>query len=175
MKYYELIENGYDKRAGVLYAPSGWPCPLAVDTMEVKNWQNLRVELRDGKYCSFHECDAGANMVSEELKDLLLSFIGENENIEFFPVTATSKEYGNKTYYIMHFKIIYDVIDVKNTVYVPGTDIIIKVHIDQEKAKGLKVFNSQPAVNDVIISEDVYQAIKRNKLDIGLEFVLVGA
>ena len=47
--------------------------------------------------------------------------------------------------------------------------------VEQKKAKGLKVFNSQPAVNDVIISEDVYQAIKRNKLDIGLEFVLVGA
>ena len=89
---YELIENGYDKRAGVLYAPSGWPCPLAVDTMEVKNWQNLRVELRDGKYCSFHECDAGANMVSEELKDLLLSFIGENENIPQFGIRKFHKK-----------------------------------------------------------------------------------
>lgn len=174
MNYYELIENGYDKRAGILYAPSEWPYPIALDAMEVKNWQNLCVELRDGEYCSFHECDAGANMISEELKNLLISFIGENENVEFLPVKARSEKYGDRTYYIMHFKIIYDVIDTENTVYVPGTDIITKVRIDQEKAQGLKVFNTQPAINDVIISEDVYQAIKRNKLDMGLEFVLVG-
>lgn len=174
MKYYKLIDDGYDKVGGMLYAPSEWPCPIAVDAMEVKNWQNLTVELRDGKYCPFLSCNAGANMVSEEMKDLLLSFIGDNDNIEFLPVTAKSKEYGDRTYYIMHFKIIYDVIDTEKTVYVPGTDIIIKVRIDQEKAKGLKVFNSRPAVNDVIVSEDVYQAIKQKKFDTGVEFVLVG-
>ena len=175
MKYYELIENGYDKNAGVLFAPEEWPCPIAVDAMEVENWQNLSVELRNGKYCAFHSCDAGANMVSEDLKNLFLSFIGENENIEFLPVPVISKEYGNRTYYIMHFKIIYDVIDKEKTVYVPGTDIITKVRIDQEKAKGLKVFNTQPAINDVIVSEDVYQAMKKNKFDVGLEFVQVGS
>lgn len=74
----------------------------------------------------------------------------------------------------MHFKIIYDVIDKGNTLYVPGTKYIIKVRIDQSKAKGLKVFNSQPSINDVIISEDVYQAIRHNKYDLGLDFLLVG-
>ena len=95
MKYYELIEDGYDKVGGTLYAPSEWPCPIAVDAMEVENWQNLTLELRDGKYCPFLSCDAGANMVSEEMKDLLLSFIGDNDNIEFLPVTTKSKEYGD--------------------------------------------------------------------------------
>ena len=171
MKYYELTEDGYDKIGGMLFAPSDWPCPMAVDAMEVENWQNLILELRNGIYCPFLSCDAGANLVSEAL---LLSFIGENENIEFLPVTTKSKEYGDRTYYIMHFKIIYDVIDKEKTVYVPGTDIITKVRIDLEKAKGLKVFNSQPAINDIIVSEDVYQAIKQKKFDTGLRFVLVG-
>ncbi len=174
MKYYKLIVDGYDKVGGMLYAPSEWPCPIAVDAKEVENWQDLTVELRNGKYCPFLSCDAGANMVSEEMKDLLLSFIGDNDNIEFLPVPAKSKEYGDRIYFIMHFKIIYDVIDTENTVYVPGTNIVIKVRIDQEKAKGLKVFNSRPAINDIIVSEDVYQAIKRNKFDTGLEFMLVG-
>ncbi len=174
MKYYELTEDGYDKIGGMLFAPSDWPCPMAVDAMEVENWQNLILELRNGIYCPFLSCDAGANLVSEEMKALLLSFIGENENIEFLPVTTKSKEYGDRTYYIMHFKIIYDVIDKEKTVYVPGTDIITKVRIDLEKAKGLKVFNSQPAINDIIVPEEVYQAIKQKKFDTGLRFVLVG-
>ena len=74
----------------------------------------------------------------------------------------------------MHFKIIYDVIDKEKTVYVPGTDIITKVRIDPKKAMGLKVFNTQPAINDVIVSEDVYQAMKKNKFDTGLIFQQVG-
>ena len=110
----------------------------------------------------------------ESLNGLIKEIYTYNDNIEFLPVTTNSKEYGDRTYYIMHFKIIYDVIDTKKTVYVPGTDIIIKVQIDQEKAKGLKVFNSQPAINDIIVSEDVYQAIKKKKFDTGVEFVLVG-
>ena len=174
MKYYELIENGYDKNAGMLFAPADWPCPIAVDAVEVENWQNLVLELRNGIYCPFLSCNAVANMVSEELKNLFLSFIGENEDIEFLPVPVISKEYGDRTYYIMHFKVIYDVIDKEKTVYVPGTDIITKVRIDQDKAKGLKVFNSQPAINDVIVSEDVYQSMKKNKFDRGLEFRQVG-
>ena len=39
------------------------------------------------------------------------------------------------------------------------------------KVKNLKVFNSQPAVNDGIISEDVCELIKKQKLDIGLDFM----
>ncbi len=174
MKYYRLIPNGNDKEGGLLYPPQEWPYPIARDAVEVENWQNLKVELKEGIFCPFHFCVGGANMISEELKNLFKSFIGENDNIEFLPVTAISKEYGNKQYYIMHFKIIYDVIDKENTLYVPGTKYIIKVRIDQSKAKGLKVFNSQPSINDVIISEDVYQAIRHNKYDLGLDFLLVG-
>ena len=37
--------------------------------------------------------------------------------------------------------------------------------------KGLKVFNSQPALNDVIVAEDVCKLIKKQKLDLGLDFM----
>lgn len=111
-------------------------------------------------------------MVSEELKNLLESFIQpDNDDIEFLPIKARSKEYGNRIYYILHFKKIFDVIDKENTVYVPGTDSIIKVRVDYNKVKKLKIFNSQPVINDIIVSKEVYKAIKKNKLDLGLEFM----
>ena len=98
MKYYELMENGYDKNAGLLYAPAEWPCPIAQDAIEVENWQNLSVELRDGEYCAFLSCDAGANMVSEELKNLFLLFIDDKENIEFFYCTQLCEFRGTCEY-----------------------------------------------------------------------------
>lgn len=173
MRYYRFIVKGNDKAGGVLYSPENWPYPIARDAEEVKNWQSLVVELKYGTYRPFHACTGGANLVSQELKDLLLSFCSDNTYLEFLPIRAVSKEYGDKVYYIMHFKIIYDVIDIQNTIYVDGTDSVIKLRLDSKKVQGLKIFNSRPAVNDVIVSEDVYRAIKKKGLDMGLEFMQI--
>lgn len=170
-RFYKLLVIGNDKVGGVLYSPPQWPYPIARDAVDVKNWQSLTVELKYGMYRHFHNCTGGANMVSEKLRDLLLSFIGDNRDIEFLPVKAISDKYGNRVYYIMHFKKIFDVIDKEHTVYVPGTDAIIKLRVDKDKIGDLKVFNSQPAINDVIVSKDVCESIKKNKLHLGLDFL----
>lgn len=170
-KFYKFIADGYNKIGGVLYAPSNWPYPIARDGIEVKDWQSLVVELKYGQYRPFHLCIGGANMVSEELKELLESFVQDDPNIEFLPVKAISAEYGDRIYYILHFRKIYDVIDKKNTIYVEGTDSIIKLRVDYEKTKNLKIFNSQPAINDIIVSADIRRAIRKNKLNLGLIFM----
>ena len=150
-KFYRFIVKGNDKKGGVLYSPKSWPYPIAVDGQEVKNWESLVVELKDGIYRPFQLCVGGANMVNQDLKDLLQSFIGYGE----------------------HFKKIFDVIDTKNTLYVEGTDSVIKLKLDYNKVKDLKVFNSQPAINDIIVSDEVRKSIRKNKLDLGLEFMPV--
>lgn len=73
----------------------------------------------------------------------------------------------------MHFKKIFDVIDTKNTIYVEGTDTILKLKLDYKKVGHLNVFNSQPAINDVIVSDEVRKSIKKNRLDLGLDFMPV--
>ncbi|MDE7455853.1 MAG: hypothetical protein K2M96_04005 [Prevotella sp.] len=172
IKYYKLIVKGNEKEGGVLYAPADWPYPIARDGYEVKNWKSLVVELKDGKYRPFHLCIGGANMVSQDLKELLQSFMGTNDDIEFLPVKAVSELYGNQVYYIMHFKKVYDVIDTKHTIYVKGTtDAILKLRLDYDKVKHLNVFNSQPAINDVIVSNEVRKSIQKHKLGFGLEFM----
>lgn len=114
----------------------------------------------------------GANMVNQDLKELLQSFISNDDDVEFLPVKAISELYGNQIYYIMHFKKIFDVIDTKNTIYVKGTtDSILKLKLDYNKVKNLNIFNSQPVINDVVISNEVRKSIKKNKLDFGLEFM----
>ena len=170
VRYYKFIVKGNDK-GGVLYAPDSWPYPIARDGQEVKNWESLVVELRDGQYRPFHMCIGGANMVNQALKDLLQSYVTSANDIEFLPVKAISKEYGNQIYYIMHFKKIFDVIDPQNTLYVEGTDTILKLRLDYNKVKSLNVFNSQPVINDIIVSDEVRKSMQKNKLDFGLEFM----
>lgn len=170
VRYYKFIVKGNDE-GGVLYAPDSWPYPIARDGQEVKNWESLVVELRDGQYRPFHMCIGGANMVNQALKDLLQSYVTSANDIEFLPVKAISKKYGNQIYYIMHFKKIFDVIDPQNTLYVEGTDTILKLRLDYNKVKSLNVFNSQPVINDIIVSDEVRKSIQKNKLDFGLEFM----
>lgn len=171
-KYYKFIAKGDEKTGGVLYSPNDWPYPIANDGEDVKNWQSLVVKLKDGKYRPFHLCVGGANMVNQSLKELLQSFIGADDNVEFLPVKAISEIYGNQVYYIMHFKKIFDVIDVENTIYAKGaTDSIIKLRLDYNKTKDLDVFNSQPFINDIIVSDRVRKSIRKSKLDFGLEFM----
>ena len=118
IKYYKIIVKGNDKIGGVLYAPDNWPYPIAKDGEEVKNWNTLIVKLRDGEYRPFHLCIGGANLVNQEMKELFETFIKNNDDIEFLPVKTVSEIYGDRIYYIMHFKKIFDVIDRKKTIYV---------------------------------------------------------
>ena len=116
-KYYKFIVIGNDKIGGVLYAPSNWPYPIAKDGEEIKNWESLVVELKDGSYRPFHMCVGGANLVNKELKTLIESYTTPESEIEFLPIKAISKEYGNKTYYIIHFK-------TKKTLYMLKEQIV---------------------------------------------------
>lgn len=171
IKYYKIIVKGNDKIGGVLYAPDNWPYPIAKDGEEVKNWNTLIVKLRDGEYRPFHLCIGGANLVNQEMKELFETYIKNNDDIEFLPVKTVSEIYGDRIYYIMHFKKIFDVIDRKKTIYVEGTDSILKLRLDYDKVKSLNIFNSQPVINDIIVSEQVKKSIKKNKLDLGIEFM----
>lgn len=171
MRYYRIIEDGYDKKGGVMYTPSDRTFPIACDAKEVVDWQSLVVELKDGDYCHFCQCTGGANLVSKEFKDVLCKYIPDDYEVEFLPVKVKSKEYGDREYYILHFTKIFDVIDKDSTIYVDGTDAIIKLALDYDKVKDLHLFNSQPSISDVIISDEIRRQLKKEKLDEGIEFV----
>ncbi|MCR5130637.1 MAG: hypothetical protein K6C10_04145 [Prevotella sp.] len=174
-KYYEIVSRGDDVIGGVLYSPSQWPYPIARDGEKVKNWENLELELRYGKYRDFHLCTGGANVVSESFMNALLPFVKDCSYLEFLPVLAKSTQYGDQQYYIMHFKKVFDVINMKKTMFVEGTDSIIKLVLDREKVKDLPIFNSQPAVNDVIISNDIRKVLIKKHLVLGTDFIPISA
>lgn len=172
-KYYKLIMDGYDKVAGMLFGPESRDFPLANDAQEVPDWQDIVLELRDGEYCPLHFCVKGANVVDDAFKELIESFIGEVDYLEFLPIKAVSPIYGEKRYYIMHFKKIFDVIDKKHSAYIPGTKNLVKLAVDPKKVDGLHIFNSDSYSRAIIVSEQLFKAIKKNKLYMGLDHVVV--
>ena len=171
VEFYDIIVKGNHK-GGVLYAPVDWPYPIATDGEEVENWENLVLRLVDGPYRSYFLCVGGANVISKAFMEVILSFVGnDNDYLEFLPVKIVSDKYGEDIYYILHFKKIFDVIDKENTIYVPNTDAILKLKLDRDKVKGFSIFNSQPFINDVIVSDALRKAIIEHGLASEIEFM----
>lgn len=176
-KFYEIIPTD---DGGVLYALSSAGY-VALDAEKIEDWESLVFELKDGPYSHYNTCVGNARIVSAEFKNLILSVVGSNSYLDFFPVRIVSQEYGDKEYYIMHFTKIFDVIDIKHTIYfnikdkehvgfLSDKDTILKMKLNYEKVRYLQVFNSQPYVNDLIVSEVMKKAIINNKLNKGIEF-----
>lgn len=174
-KFYEIISRGDDVIGGVLFSPLQWPYPIARDGEKVQNWENLELELRYGVYRDFHLCTGGANVVSERFMKAILPFVKDDSYLEFLPIKAKSTQFGDRQFYIMHFKKIFDVINMEKTIFVEGTDSIIKLVLDIDKVKDLSIFNSQPAVNDVIISNDIRKVLVKNRLILGIDFKPINA
>ena len=176
MKFYKLIVKGNDRIGGVLYSPPKWPYPIARDAQPVQDWQSLIVELRDGQYRHFHACTGGANLVSHEMMTLLRTFNNDEDKLEFLPVKAISKEYGDRKYYIMHFKIIYDVIDTLKTIYVKGQQLYFDgfdaLSFDTQPSSNIKsaleyIIDDNNLIDDLLENEKEHQfsvkTIKDNK------------
>jgi hypothetical protein len=173
-KYFRLIMNAYEKRKGTLYAPKEIRAGMIIDAEPVPTgWENFIFTLRDGMYGSYHMANVCANLVDDELKDIISKYITLDYPLEFLPVKAQSEEYGDKQYYIMHFKIIFDVLDLENSVYLDlddGSKSLVKPCLSYEKVKGLNIFNSRPYINDIIVSNKLRKEIKKKKLDLGMVF-----
>ena len=162
--FYKLVVNGYEKEAGVIHPVGEWPLSMVRDGVEVKDWKVPVAQLRDGKYCHFDFAPDGSYMVSEELKALMESFIGDDPNVEFLPVKVLSEEYGDRTYYIVHFKEVYrHMINKRHSDENNGT--YIRYALDYEKVKGLKMFTARG--NDILVCPALATAIKKQKLKFG--------
>jgi hypothetical protein len=172
MKYFEMMMDAYYEPGGVIYAPQGTPYPLARDVQKVIGYENLKFELRDGAYLHYRAVNAGANIVSKELKDLIMEYIPKDYPLEFLPITVHSDVYGNRQYFIMHFKVIFDVINKGKTIYaIPDDETsVIKLCLDCKKVEYINIFNSQPNINDVIVSDKLRKAIKTKGCDEGIHF-----
>lgn len=166
--YYLLLKSGNKFR--VLYKPVGTDTRFGAAVTPVEGYEHMVFELRSGIYKPFMNSNCCACFADEDLKQLLEENIPEDCPLEFLPVKATSKEYGDKLYYIIHFTKVFDVIDKENSKYVPETGDITIPCIDYEKAKDLDFFNSTARISGFIVSDKIKKLMKKRGLDVGIEF-----
>lgn len=136
--------------------------------LPVENWENIEFELKGGIYFPFMNSNTSANFANEDLKRLIQEFVPADYPLDFYPIQVKSEEYGDAIYYLIHFKIIFDVIDEKNSVWVVNS--IAKPCIDYEKAKDLDFFNSKARINGIMVSDRMKKLMQQRRLDTGIDF-----
>lgn len=168
--YYSLMLNAYEDSAGNIDSPDWDSCPEILNGEDANIDGEFIYELVDGRYCHYHRAPHCVNIVDDVLKDLLEEYT-EKEFVEFIPVLVKSKEFGDRQYFIVHFKKTYDVIDFANS-YCDPPGYVIRMCVDYEKVKNLHVFNYEQGYN-IIVSTKVYKEIKKRKLNFGLSFGII--
>jgi hypothetical protein len=113
-------------------------------------------------------------MMSEKLKSTVEELLTGNEYIDWITATVNCKE-EQKTYYIPRFNKLLDVLDTQKTMFVQGTNVIIRPVFSSSKISLFSMF-SKPASHDLwkitsglYVSEYLKKTIQEQNLS-GIKF-----
>ena len=135
------------------------------------------LDLKDGKYADFMYCVGAPRVVSARLKALFERFGAIEEGVRFYPVRTRSKEYGDRTYYVLHFTEVRDgaLRTLAEYIELPPVStrslpigVIpywMRYALDYRRVKGLSVFTTIRFSYQLLVSEEVRDAMKREGLD----------
>ena len=114
------------------------------------------------------------HLMSEKLMTLINNNLTGKENLDWISAMINNGD-EKRIYYIPRFERKLDVLDEENTLYVKGTDHIIRPHFSLKKIKDLTIFHT-PRSHDfwriptgLYINETLKKGIIKEKL-IGIEF-----
>lgn len=113
-------------------------------------------------------------LMSDKLKFVIENNMTGNEEIDWISCKVKSNK-EHRIYYILRFNRLLDVLDMKKTMFVQGTDHIIKPCFSLSKIKSFSIFSKPSAHNlwkitsGLYINEKLKKAIQKEKLS-GLDF-----
>lgn len=113
-------------------------------------------------------------LMSEKLKSVIENYLTGNEGIDWISAIVKAPN-EQRTYYIPRFSKMLDVLDTQKTMFVQGTDRIIRPVFSLSKIGGYSIFHQPSAhslwkiTSGLYVSEALKKAIQKEKLT-GLDF-----
>ena len=116
-------------------------------------------------------------LMSYNLKYIIEKNLTGLEGLEWVSVIVETK-ISSRNYFIPKFKNKLDVLDIKNTIYVKGTDNIVKPAFEFEKVKNYSVFHKPGSYWKIpfafYVNENIMKQIRYQKIQcVGFEKVSV--
>ncbi len=115
-------------------------------------------------------------LMSEKLKSVIEMSLTGNEQIDWIACKVKNRD-KERRYFILRFNKILDVLDMQKTMFVQGTDVIIKPVFSLKKTNKYSIFmattsgygNLWKITSGIYISENLKKAIQKQKLT-GIDF-----
>ena len=118
-------------------------------------------------------------LMSQKMKDLISDHLTGHEGIDWIKCNVTDG-IETRRYFVLRFNKMLDVLDEKQTTYVPGTDSIIRPVFSLDKIRQYSVFTRPSSYNhwkitsSIYVNEGIRHAAKKSKLtELGFEKVKV--
>jgi hypothetical protein len=170
MDFYQITFSEEDKYAsyGVAYEIDCEELVFLPYEGYVSDWVTYNFELRDGDFCDYLATDRFRRVCSIKLRDILEKNKGPKDSLQWLPIIVRSNLY-KREYYVLHFPHPSDVLDEKATMWVDGTDHVIKPALSKSKVVGHCVF-SYPKDESIplFVSDEVSYEIEESECT-GLE------
>jgi len=188
-KYY-LISAKYKSELASAYAPEGTKLahelisdingdemPFEFTLVKVSSGKNGLIESTDlsglnDVWLDYQPNSLAWPLMSSRLQSIINDSLTGYENIKWVKAKINSQD-EQREYYIPKFSNKLDVLDEAKTMYVPGTDQIIKPSFSLAKVKELAIFHKPSSfwqiTTEMYVSEKLKKAIQIDKL-IGLDF-----
>lgn len=131
-----------DYAFGVAYFPEDAPLEIVpLEFLRVEEWRKYQTVLRDGEFCDYLANNGGVRLVTERLQKFLESNRGEEDPIQWLPVTVRSR-HELRSYFVMHFPTDLQPLNREATKWIhpwyPRVPVIRKEFVGQHKVFGLR-------------------------------------
>jgi hypothetical protein len=137
--------------------PGGFGLPYAGI---VEDWQPLALELREGDFADYLASNLGCRLCSDRLKSILESHASPADELQWL-VTEVHRRAEKHVYWILHFPNPPDVLNKSKTLFVDGTDVVVKPVLSKDATAGHQVF-AYPEAGELtlFVGEPVKRAIE---------------
>ena len=176
-RYYGCVVNAYDNRVGHFECPKNYVYPTNMEDALAMANRGEKLVLTGGLFPDY-SLGYFNHLISQNLKELFDRY-EDSKLIEYLPVLTTSKEYGDRMYYLPKLPLEKDIINLEESKCLEAQDID-GYHFDlqvlvpcfyYDKVKNRDIFTTKPyGLYDIVVSSRVMNAIRKEKLKKGLSF-----
>jgi hypothetical protein len=129
----------------------------------ITDWEPIILKLEEGSFSDYQANSAACRLCSIKLKSIIEQHKSSQDEIQWLPMIVKDENGEEREYFILHFPVMYDVIDKEKSTFFGGNRLIKPV-FSLKKIGEHKVFNYHSSnFFSFFISEDIKKAIEKTK------------
>lgn len=126
----------------------------------VEDWKPLEVVVREGSPADYLANNVGVRLCSKRLRTAIDAASADADQLQWLDAQVIDESGNVRTYYVLHFPTLPDVLDPDRTIKSRGW-FVVKPVIARSRVGTHRVFSFPGGTSRMIVAEDVRKAIEK--------------